>query len=194
MFYAFPPAALVRATVLKTVTCVNRGLCVLIVPAILGHFLALHCNKLAASAALPCRARLRTAYADGFARVHCPRIHLRAAGSHEHHELAVFARLRLLLQPPVPSHWPASSLGVCGHPCPAPSPTLRGPRQSARPCSVPTPGHRRIRALLPPPSRLRPTLDRHDRLPAQRGRGGWWLPAPIPADARPKLAAETRSQ
>jgi hypothetical protein len=48
VLYAFPPAALVRATVLKT--CVDRELCVLIVPAILGHFLAPHCNKLAASA------------------------------------------------------------------------------------------------------------------------------------------------
>ena len=82
VLYAFPPDALVRATVEKA--CADRALCVLIVPVAI---LAPHWNKLLSASVLPRRAP----YADGFARIRDPARQLQRAGADVPAELAVFA-------------------------------------------------------------------------------------------------------
>ncbi len=80
--FAFPPSALVRATVEKA--CADRALCVLLVPVAI---LAPHWGKLLAASALPHRAP----YIDGFVRIRDPTRALSRPDPHGAAELAIFA-------------------------------------------------------------------------------------------------------
>ena len=82
VLYAFPPAALVRATVEKA--CADRALCVLVVPVAI---LAPYWSKLLYSSALP----LGAPFEEGFVRFRSPAQHLRHQGDYAPSELAVFA-------------------------------------------------------------------------------------------------------
>jgi hypothetical protein len=80
--YAFPPLALVRATVEKAIT--DRALCVLVLPVAI---LAPYWSKLLRASVLPRAAP----YGDGFLRIRAPGAHLLHAGGFAPGELAVFA-------------------------------------------------------------------------------------------------------
>ena len=80
--YAFPPPALVRATVEKAIT--DRALCILILPVAI---LAPYWSKLLRASVLPRAAP----YADGFLRIRSPGACLLHAGGYAPGELAVFA-------------------------------------------------------------------------------------------------------
>ena len=82
VIYAFPPAALVRATVEKA--CVDRALCVLVVPVAI---LAPYWSKLLYASALP----LGAPFTEGFVRIRSPARHLLHLGDYAPAELAVFA-------------------------------------------------------------------------------------------------------
>jgi hypothetical protein len=82
VLYAFPPAALVRATVEKA--CADRALCVLVVPVAI---LAPYWSKLLYASALP----LGAPFEEGFVRFRAPARHLRHQGAYTPSELAVFA-------------------------------------------------------------------------------------------------------
>ena len=82
VLYAFPPAALVRATVEKA--CVDRALCVLVVPVAI---LAPYWSKLLYASALP----LGAPFTEGFVRIRSPARHLRHLGDYAPAELAIFA-------------------------------------------------------------------------------------------------------
>ena len=82
VLYAFPPAALVRATVDKA--CADRALCVLVVPVAI---LAPYWSKLLYASALP----LGAPFEEGFVRFRSPAQHLRHPGDSAPSELAVFA-------------------------------------------------------------------------------------------------------
>jgi hypothetical protein len=111
--YAFPPAALVRATVEKA--CADRALCVLVVPV---SILAPFWSKLLAASVLP----LGQPYRDGFVRIRSPGAHLRHAGSFAPVELAIFAcdfgrlspRLGLLQLTACPGAFAARQRPPCG--------------------------------------------------------------------------------
>ncbi len=81
VLYAFPPAALVRATVEKA--CADRALCVLVVPVAI---LAPYWSKLLYASALP----LGAPFEEGFVRFRTPARHLRHPGDYAPSELAVF--------------------------------------------------------------------------------------------------------
>ena len=82
VLYAFPPAALVRATVEKA--CADRALCVLVVTVAI---LAPYWSKLLYASALP----LGAPFEEGFIRFRVPARHLRHQGDYAPGELAVFA-------------------------------------------------------------------------------------------------------
>ena len=82
VLYAFPPAALVRATVEKA--CADRPLCVLVVQVAI---LAPYWSKLLYASALP----LGALFEEGFVRFRSPASHLRHPGDYSPSELAVFA-------------------------------------------------------------------------------------------------------
>jgi hypothetical protein len=82
VLYAYPPDALVRATVEKA--CADRALCVLVVPVAI---LAPYWGKLLSTSVLP----RRKPYTDGFFRVRDPARQLLHAGGRTPVELAVFA-------------------------------------------------------------------------------------------------------
>jgi hypothetical protein len=83
VLYAFPPLALVRATVEKAAA--DRALCVLVVPVAI---LAPYWSKLLYASALP----LSAPYSEGFVRIRSPARHLRHAGDcAPPSELAIFA-------------------------------------------------------------------------------------------------------
>ena len=82
VLYAFPPPALVRATVEKA--CADRALCVLVVPVAI---LAPYWSKLLYASALP----LTAPFLEGFIRFRSPARHLRHLGDYAPSELAVFA-------------------------------------------------------------------------------------------------------
>jgi hypothetical protein len=82
VLYAFPPLALVRATVEKA--CADRALCVLVVPVAI---LAPYWSKLLYASVLPHSAPC----VDGFVRIRNPASRLRHSGGFAPNDLAVFA-------------------------------------------------------------------------------------------------------